>query len=227
MTLLYSDAEFTAALEATLFPYRMNDHDALQTYIRDGMPLAVAQKIATVYGPINASSPQIMAAGLSRIQDRQLFNTLLRNLWEECGDGLAENSHIAMFERFWRATDAPISYAVKRDSAGEALIDGFLQASRSQDEHCVMAMFHGFEAVFPYICGSIDIALRAGRTLDDANDGHFFSFHATHDLAHARTTLEAMSTFADTSAKRRDCSTWARRGARLIYNVFDSIFTTE
>ncbi len=166
-----------------------------------------------------------MAFGLSRIRERPLFYTLLRNLWEECGEGDEARSHVEMFERFTRAVGVTPSRVLVDGSRGKRLVDEFLATCRSEPEHSVLALFHGFEAVFPYICRDIDVALAAGRVLADPADGRFFPFHAVHDLDHAKTTREAMQRAATTDDQRQDCLRFAVTGASLIFDVFDEVFS--
>ncbi len=224
--MMHSALDLVRSLDQRLAPLKMLTHLGLQSYVKRGMPLPVARRLATAYGPVNAASPAIMAAGLTRITNRELFYVLLRNLWEECGNGEIAESHVEMFERFTRAVGLEPTRELKHGSRGETLVDHFLAACRGEPEHRVLAMFHGFEATFPYVCGEISTALKVSGIVS-AEDAHFFPFHAVHDLDHAATTQAAMLQAADTTDKRRDCLTLAVRGARLIFDLFDDVFTLE
>ena len=219
------DETLSAELDRRLEPYTMATHPGLRHYAQHGMPRAVAQHLAFAYGPINATSPAIMAAGLTQIRDRRLFLVLLRNLWEECGEGDHAQSHTTMFERFMRAVDVPHdAYVLVPGSLGDRLVASFLDVCCKGPEHRALAMLHGFEAVFPHICERIAAALRRGGALADMDDAVFFPFHAVHDQEHARTSRDAMLRSADTDEKRADCLEFAAHGAKLIHDVFDEIF---
>jgi pyrroloquinoline quinone (PQQ) biosynthesis protein C len=214
---------FVEDLEQALEPFKMLGHENLQRYVRDGMPIEVARRLAKAYGPVNAASPSIMAAGLARISSHDLFLVLLRNLWEECGEGVPTKTHVEMFNVFSRAVDIEPSRELEPESSGFRLVYDFINVCRIEPEHCVIAMFHGFEATFPYICNEIAKALAVSRIVDPL-DATFFSFHAVHDLEHARTTREAMLQAAKTNEQRADCLRFTLRAARRIRYLFEEVF---
>lgn len=203
----------------------MYDHPGLSSCVIHGMPISIAQHLAQSYGPVNAASPTIMAGGLTKIRERELFYVLLKNLWEECGEGEPSRSHIEMFECFSRAVEVEPSYILTPGSFGARLVDDFVQVCKNEPEHRVLAMFHGFEAVFPYICGQIDLAIRRGNTVP-TEAARFFPFHAVHDLEHAATTRGAMLRSIKEPGQEQECLDFAIRSARLIYDLFDEVFTS-
>jgi len=213
---------FEVELDHRLSPYARTSpsaHARLAPYVARGMPRSVAARLAEVYGPVNAASPRIMAAGLARIEDAALFRELLGNLWEECGEGDPARTHVAMFDVFARGVGVDVARCPLA-GRGARLVDDYLDVCRASPEHQVLAMFHGFEAVFPYLCRDVDVALRRG-CLAARPVAHFFAFHAVHDLKHASTTRAAMIAAADTATKRRECLWFVERGAGLIHDLFD------
>jgi pyrroloquinoline quinone (PQQ) biosynthesis protein C len=210
-------------LEEILKPYRMETNLPMLRLAEKGIPLPTARRIAREYGPGNAASPQIMAAGISQIWDEDLRISLVVNLYEECGEGDKRQSHIAMFGRFMEAVDVNLANVkIEPGSLTDRLISTFLKVCCEGPDYRALAILHGFEDVFSYICGLVGRGLeKSGVVSFEAAE--FFRHHAVSDLIHAERMRDAMLGSANTEEKWRECLDLARLGASLIYDVYDSI----
>lgn len=207
-------------LDAALASYQADNHPRLQELARTGIPMPLARRIARLYGPVNAASPQIMAAGIAQITDLDLIIPLVDNLYDECGRGRREDSHTVMFERFMIAVDVdPKACTVEPDSLSDRLIRRFLQVCREGPDYRALAMLHGFEEVFPGLCGAIYTGLVSTGSASPES-AMFFSHHAECDIEHANRMREVMMKLADTDAKWQECLAQSAEGASLIHALF-------
>ncbi|MFA5936241.1 MAG: iron-containing redox enzyme family protein [Patescibacteria group bacterium] len=215
------DEEMKQALE----PFCMRTHPGLRKILEEGMSLPIAQKIARGYGPCNAASLQIMGAGLSKVWDPDLYYPLVENIYDEVGRGNREDSHVAMFERFMRAVDVdPRRCTAEPGSPSERTINAFLAVSNEPTEYEALALMHGFEAVFPYICGGIYTGLLKSRIVSE-DEAFFFDHHSKVDIEHSGIMLKTMKKPADTTEKWQKCIDRSVHGARTLYDLFDPILS--
>jgi pyrroloquinoline-quinone synthase len=207
-------------LDAALAPYQVDSHPRLRELARTGIPMHIARRIARLYGPVNAASPQIMAAGIAQVTELDLIIPLVDNLYDECGRGRREDSHTVMFERFMIAVDIdPRACTLEPDSLSDRVIQRFLQVCREGPDYRALAILHGFEEVFPGLCAAIHTGL---VTIGSASpeSAMFFSHHAECDIEHANRMREVMMKLADTPAKWQECLQLSAEGASLIHALF-------
>lgn len=219
------------AMKAALGSYCMHNHSGMQEAISEGMSWSMAYRIATEYGPCNAASLQIMAAGLSKVWDLDLAYTLVENIYDESGRGRREDSHIAMFEKYMVAVGVdPTKCSVIPGSRSEQLIQIFMAVRDEPTEYEALALMHGFEAVFPYICGGIYKALMKSKAKGYSwteriteETAFFFLHHSEADIEHSGRMLDALDKAVDTEDKRTRCLSVSIRGAWALYTLFDAI----
>jgi pyrroloquinoline-quinone synthase len=207
-------------LDAALADYQINNHPRLRELARTGISLPIARQIGRRYGPVNAASPQIMAAGIAQVTDLDLIIPLVDNLYDECGRGRREDSHTVMFERFMIGVDIdPKACKVEPGSLSDRLIRRFLQVCREGPDYRALAILHGFEEVFPGMCAAIYTGLvKVGSASPES--AMFFSHHAEFDIEHANRMREVMMSLADTPAKWQECLARSAEGASLIHALF-------
>lgn len=205
-------------LDTALASYRADNHPRLQELARTGMPLAVARQIGRRYGPVNAASPRIMAAGIAQVADLDLVIPLVDNLYDECGRGRREDSHTVMFERFMAAIDVQPG-TLEPGSLSERLVARFLQVCREGPDYRALAILHGFEEVFAGLCAVVYAGLVKGGSASPES-AVFFSHHAEADIEHADRMRAVMMRLADTETKWHECLVRSAEGASLIHALF-------
>lgn len=208
-------------LNDILFPLR--EASSIRELLKNGMIMKQAQNLASDYYAANNASPQIMAAGISQIQNEKLRICLVVNLYEECGSGNLENSHVSMFKEFMTATGinpAEVENPVP-DSPADNLIKTFLSVCQNGPAHRALAILHGFEDLFAYLCGLVGEALDQSQILPKESY-RFFPIHSIADIAHAERMREAMLAAADTEEKWQECLFQVEIGAKLQYKLFEN-----
>ena len=207
-------------LDAALAGYQVDNHPRLRELARTGIPMPIARRLARLYGPVNAASPQIMAAGIAQLTDLDLIIPLVDNLYDECGRGRREDSHTVLFERFMIAVDIdPRSCTVEPGSLSDRLIRRFLDVCRAGPDYRALAMLHGFEEVFPGLCAAIYSGLVTSGCASPES-AMFFAHHAECDIEHANRMRDVMMKLADTAAKWQECLAQSAEGASLIHALF-------
>jgi pyrroloquinoline quinone (PQQ) biosynthesis protein C len=215
-----------SSMKLALDRYCMHTHKGLLAAVDSGMPLVKARRIAREYGPCNEASLRIMAAGLSQVRNQDLAYTLVENIYDESGRGNPVDSHIAMFGRFSVAVGVdPATYSVVRGSRSDILITSFMAVRDEPTEYEALALMHGFEAVFPYICDNIYKALLKNHLVSE-EEAFFFKHHGEADIEHSERMLSALSRAADTSEKQIKCLRRSVFGAQVLFNLFDDILSS-
>jgi len=214
-------------LNDVITPFRMANCASMQYIAKHGLSLSVARELASQYYAANAASPQIMAAGISQIWNEKLRVSLVANLYEECGNGVVEKSHIALFQRFMTAVevDPETAKVIKQGTPTEKLISTFLSVCSQGPDYRALAILHSFEDVFAYVCTLITTGLKKSCIID-MHAAEFFPLHSVADILHAERMRSAMLDAADTEEKWQECLDLIRLGASLLYNLFDSIAKT-
>jgi pyrroloquinoline-quinone synthase len=214
-------------LNEIIKPFHMDNCESMQHLAKYGVCLPIAQEIARQYYAANAASPQIMAAGISQIWDEKLRISLVENLYEECGNGNIEKSHIFLFKRFMVAVnvDPDSAKTINEGSPTEKLITTFLKVCLQGPDYRALAILHSFEDVFAYVCQLITDGIKKSKVVD-MHAAEFFSLHSVADIFHAERMRTAMFDAADTQEKWRECLELIKLGASLLYHLFDSIAST-
>jgi pyrroloquinoline quinone (PQQ) biosynthesis protein C len=213
-------------MRAALEPFSMRNHVGMKRVIAEGMKLPMAQEIARTYGPCNAISLQIMAAGVSRLENLELVNVLVENMYDEAGRGDAEQSHIRIFERFMRAVDVdPAGCPVEPGGLVDTYRKIFLAVGMERNEYEACGFLYGFEAVFPHICDGIHQALLRGPLNLSEHDLYFFPLHAKGDVYHSEDIFNVMTVGADTPEKWDACVRRAIYSASQIHLLFSRILS--
>lgn len=214
-------------LKEVITPFRMENCASMQHLAKYGINLQVAREIAIQYYAANAASPQIMAAGISQIWDEKLRVSLVENLYEECGSGDIDQSHIALFKRFMSAVnvDPDIAKIIIPGSPTEKLITTFLTICSQGPDYRALAILHSFEDVFAYVCTLITTGIKKSGVVD-MFAAEFFPLHSIADIFHAERMRTAMFDAANTQEKWQECLALIKLGASLLYNLFDSIAKT-
>lgn len=215
---------FIERINSALEPYSMRNHAGMQKVLQEGMSLQMAQRIAREYGPCNAASLRIMASALSVIEDLDFSHAMVENMYDEIGGPNRADSHILMFEKFMTAVMVDPSLKIIKNSNSERVIQTFLAVKDEKTEHQALALMHGFEAVFPYICGAVYQSLMKSQLVSE-EAAFFFIHHAEADVYHSDRMLQVLNTKADTLEKQKECLERSVFGAQVIHKMFDEILT--
>jgi pyrroloquinoline quinone (PQQ) biosynthesis protein C len=215
-------------LNNIITPFRMEHCHSMQHIAKQGISMNLARELAAQYYAVNAASPQILAAGISQIWNEKLRAALVANLYEECGSGDVEKSHIAYFKRFMTAVNIDHEKAgkVKTGTPAEKLISTFLSVCSRGPDYKALAILHSFEDVFAGVCTLISKGIQKSEVVD-MHAAEFFPIHSVADILHAERMRSAMLDAADTGEKWRECLDLVKLGASLLYDLFDSIAKTE
>lgn len=172
--------------------------------------------------------PRPMAALCARIPDPALRLEVLRNVWEEHGEGDLTRSHKATFRQFLRRlaglTDAEID---ARPLWPEARVfDTFLAGAAALDEHLVGAAVMGIiERLFVDIAGDIARSV-VGRGWIAPEDLVHYDLHEELDVRHAEDFMAVLRPAWDEgdAADRYAIEQGLRAGAQAFDALYRGLF---
>ncbi|HJQ68573.1 MAG TPA: iron-containing redox enzyme family protein [Blastocatellia bacterium] len=182
-------------------PYRDPLLDAIRSgrMSRAGMKLWVAQAMMVVreftrfISAMHANCPHA---------DAQLL--LAENLWEEHGKGVAGRDHYSLIRRLARslgATDEELDRTRPLAETADYIAYCFKATRESSFIEGMAAIGIGIEYFSPRFFAALAKALTASYGIS-SQDVEYLLVHVGEDEDHARRSLEAITTYADTDEKR-------------------------
>jgi pyrroloquinoline-quinone synthase len=213
-------------LDRRIARFGIGNSEAMRRFADEGPADRAVVGLAREYYPVCLEFPLFLAAAISHVRDEKARMLLVANLYEEHGDLDPARTHPALFRKYIDALGLdPRELEKPADgSPGLRLASRFRTVCQQGPDTRAVAILYAFESLFSPACAMIARGLRRTELPEEGVD--FFDVHAVADVSHAD-QLHASLLAACRSDEEWDIALdTAEEGARLLYELFDSVAAT-
>lgn len=199
-TKVSSPREYLESLEEEIRSHPALNHPFLKKFSSGKLTLDRIRIFARQYYLYSRWFSMYVAAVIANMPDEKPRGYLVKNLYEESGEGNLERSHPAIFRRFLAALRLDASEVERAEPLPETrlFIHEYLFLCRGGPFlKALGALGPGTESIVPYIYHPIHEGLRKEPGLKE-KDYEFFTLHMHLDVEHSANIKEALLDYAVT-----------------------------
>ena len=199
-TLVPGPREYLESLEEEIRLHPALNHPFLKKFSSGKLTLDRIRIFARQYYLYSRWFTMYVSAVIANMPDERPRAHLIKNLYEEYGEGKPECAHPAIFRRFLKALRLDAAEVERTEPLPETrlFIHEYLFVCR--DGHfleALGALGPGTESIVPYIYHPIYEGLRKEPSLSE-KDVEFFTLHMRMDVEHSANIKEALLEYAVT-----------------------------
>ncbi|HHT9119726.1 MAG TPA: TenA family transcriptional regulator [Candidatus Hypogeohydataceae bacterium YC41] len=213
-TLVQGPREYLESLEEEIRLHPALNHPFLRNFRNGKLTLDRMRIFARQYYLYSRWFSMYVSAVIAKMPDEKPRAYLIKNLYQEYGEGDLQQTHPAIFRRFLRALrlDSPEIERIEPLPETRLFIHEYLFVCREGHFlEALGALGPGTESIVPYIYHSFYEGLRKEPSLHE-EDIEFFTLHMQMDVEHSANIKEALLEYA----VNRENQALIRQGAMEI-----------
>lgn len=203
--MVLSAQDYFEELEEEIRAHPALNHPFLEKFRQGKLSLDRIRLFARQYYLYSRWFGRYISAIVANMPDEYPRAFLIKNLYQEHGEGNPDNTHPAMFRRFMRALRLDSQEIEETEPLPEMrlFIHEYLLISREcHFLEAMGALGPGTESIVPYIYRPIYEGLKKEPSLK-GDDIEFFALHMTLDIEHSANIKEALLQYAEKEQNQR------------------------